>query len=246
MFKNLKFLQRNQILSKTLATMLVVTLTFANIVLLGSYLTKGMYSYAAGINDETNNNNVKFKAYFKQENTQINQINAKTNEDINLYINISVKNSGYLENAKIEFLNKNFEIIENNKETIEINKIISAGESIELLVPIRIFYTTDFDIDLLNMESQIKLTGLYQVSETPISIETTKIVKLNWGAPSEIEAELTQEIITNKTYNINGQNKTIIQVLLKSNISENQFPIKQTNIELTAPKFGSLRRNRTK
>lgn len=241
MFGNLKLMQKNQYLSKILATVLVITLTFANIILLGSYLAKGIISYGAGINDETNNQNVKFKAYFKQGNNQISQINSKTNKDLELYLNVSVKNGGYLENARIEFLNKNFEIKEkNNNNVIEINKIIQSGESIELLVPITIFDKTDFDIELLNMESQIKLTGKYKASETPINIESVKNVKIIWEAPSEIKAQLTQEIITNKTYNIAGENKKIIQVLLKSNISEGSFPIKQTNIQIEAPKFEEI------
>ena len=45
--------------------------------------------------------------------------------------------------------------------------------------------------------------------------------------------ELTSEILTNKVYDINGENKRVVQVLLKSGFHKNAYPIKATNIEVS-------------
>lgn len=47
------------------------------------------------------------------------------------------------------------------------------------------------------------------------------------------EQELTSEILTNNVYEINGENKRVVQVLIKSGLRENQYPIKATNIEIS-------------
>lgn len=246
MFEKLKLLQRNQYLNKILATMLVITLTLANILLLGSYLTKGLISYAAGIDETTNEDNVKFKAYFKQNDAEVQTIDLKTNEETDIYLKISVKNTGYIENASVEFLNKNFEFKENNNDVIEINKIIQAGESIELKLPIKIFNLNKFDLDFLNMENQVKLTADYKQGEDTITIDSNKTFTLNWNPEDGITANLSEEVITNKEYEISGVQKRVIQLLVKSNISGNKYPIEQTNITIGAPTFSGTKPEQVK
>lgn len=229
------------IMKKILATMLVTTLTFANIILLGAYISSGLISYASGsIDDSTNSNNVKFKVYFKQDDDsqELNQISPKIDETLTLYIDISVKNTGYLNNAKIEFVNRNFEFesegVKENK--INIEKTITTDEGVKLEVPIKVFNAESFNKDLLNMASNIKLTGKYHYDETNgLDIESTKEVTVNWENVDNIEADVTQDIVTNKIYNINGQNKRVLQVLVKSNVTDNKYPIKNTNIVINAP-----------
>lgn len=91
------------------------------------------------------------------------------------------------------------------------------------------------------MVSSIKLTGEYIDSNgNATTIDTTKNVKIEWVANdiTQEEVELTQEVITNKLYNIEGTNKRIVQVLLKSNIIENKAPVKSTKIEIQEPQIG--------
>lgn len=91
------------------------------------------------------------------------------------------------------------------------------------------------------MISSIKLTGEYIDNNGNVTnIDTTKNVKIEWVANeiTQEEVELSQEIITNKIYNIEGANKRIVQVLVKSNIVENKAPVKSTKIEIQEPQIG--------
>ena len=94
-----------KIWTKLLASLLVVTLTFANFIMLGVYASN---TYATEDNLEkqetnTNNGNVVFDAYFKDEKGNItHEVKEDINkQDLKLYVQVSVKR-GYLKNATIQ------------------------------------------------------------------------------------------------------------------------------------------------
>ena len=79
-------------------------------------------------NSKTNNKNVEFNSYF-YENTHDKTFPIDSDE-AKIYVNINVKNEGYIENGVIEFQNSNFKLkekIENEyiqKIDIENNKVV--------------------------------------------------------------------------------------------------------------------------
>lgn len=146
-----------------------------------------------------------------------------------------------MQNAKLEFSNSNFElkdngsIFEKNIETITSENGISFG------LPIVARKNSKYNLSLLNMVSSIKLTGEYIDDNGNVTtIDTTKNVKIEWTADeiTQEEVNLSQEVITNKLYNIEGTNKRIVQILVKSNIVENKVPVKSTKIEIQEPQIG--------
>jgi len=160
---------------------------------------------------------------------------------------VSVENAGLLENAKIELTDTitdtNFELKENTNLDIG---TLRAGEEKTLTLPIQIkIDESTFNSGLLNMFSKVRLTGTYTNEEDEIDIDTDKYVKVNWTSqaidliPEEEPKpiELAQELVTYKKYNVSGEEKRIIQYKITSGITNNQYPIKSTIIELQAPKY---------
>lgn len=242
MFNKFIELSSGKTTSKLLATLLVITLTFANFIMLESYISNAVET---NLNQDNSTNvaNVKYDVYVEQEGKK--EVNKDINDE-NLILGISVKveNGGYFGEGKIELQDTNFRIknYENEKD-ITIETIQSGNEkTLKLnIVPIK---SKDFNLSLLNMISSIKLTGKYTNNEgTTTDVESTKNVKVTWNSQNISEENnpinLEQEIITNKIYNIEGTNKRVIQILAKSGLRNNCYPIKETNIKAYAPALGS-------
>ena len=92
-----------KLLTKVLATILAVILTFTNFVMLGVYASK-TYATDTLENQDTGlkDGNIEFDAYFMQENkNKTHEISLDIdNQETNIYLGITVK-KGYLKNAKI-------------------------------------------------------------------------------------------------------------------------------------------------
>lgn len=231
MFNNLLKGNKGKTTTKILATLLVITLTFANFALLGTFMLE---SIAAS-------ENVKLDAYLELNNPSATEVSKDINsEDLVLYVAISVEGDGRLEKGIIDFSNANFKSKENEKLQQNL-EIINTGDKEIIKIPIVAKKDSKFDLSLLNMSSQISLKGEYiDKNGSSTNIDLTKTVKVNWVA-NEItpeEVEFSQEVITNKTYEINEQDKRVIQLLVKANIKENKVPVKSTKIEIENPIAG--------
>jgi len=250
---NFKNSNSGKIRVKLLATLLVLTLTFANFALVGSYIGEAI---AAGIDlskqdDSTNNDNVKFELYFDEDKN--NEISRDLNaNDLVLYASVKVENSGLIEDARLELTNTNFELQENIDEQNLSIGTLKAGEQKTVELPIKIKkYGNTFNLSLLDMMSEITLTGIYKDGDETININTPKYVKVNWTSeaidliPDEEPKpiELVQELITNKVYTIGQESKRVIQYKITSGVTNNQYPIKSTTIELQAPKYNEITEN---
>ena len=231
-----------KILEKMLVTILIITLVATDFFMLGANLV----SYAADSSKSTNNNNIEFSTYFKNaEGKRVDTTNGDINdENIKMYAEIAVKKEGYF-NGAIELSegNFNFKNISSNKKVnnIQENKItlnqINAGDTVEIEIGIDPLKTEQMDLSQLTMSSKIKLTGTYmETSYKGKDINAEKTVKLNLIMDEQnTTAEINNEIITNKVFNINGENKRIVQMLVKTKITNNNYPVKQTTITANVP-----------
>lgn len=157
-----------------------------------------------------------------------------------MYVTLSVQGGGKLENSKIEFSNSNFELRDEKNTFEKIIGTIPSEKGITIELPIVARKDSKYNLNLLNMISQINLTGEYVDSNGNITnVNSTKRINIEWTMP-EIkgeQVELSQEIITNKIYNIEGVNKRIVQILVKSNLAENIVPVKSTELEINVPEI---------
>ena len=238
---------KEKILKITTAIALIMTLTMANVLV----LCDSIVSYAANAISETkstSHKNVEFMAYFKDsDGNKVSSLDEKTNsEDMKMYLQVSVKQNGYF-NGQISLKNSNFKFKTDIQNDI-VNKIdenniylnqINAGDTKEIEVGIEFVKDNEFDLNLINTESNLDLSGIYRdETEKNISITATRKVRLHMVSPYQKgDNILSQEVITNKILNYNGEDKKVVQIKVTSGIKENLFPIKSTSLEIVAPKI---------
>ena len=198
----------------------------------------------------TNNKNVQFMVYFKDENgNKKAQINQKINsEDQKLYFEITVENDGYLENAEVTLNNSNFifdttneieGISELNTQSLKID-YIGAGETRKIELKVKANKQEEYKIEELARETTVELKGTY-VNSKSSNIEIKAEREVQWKQTSPYDEEnkgitLSQEIITNKVMKYNGEEKRIVQEEIKNGLEGNGYPIKETEIERQAAK----------
>ena len=202
--------------NQILIVILIIEILFSCILL---NISSSLFSYASdetNIDNKTNNENILFSAKLKENDVFMNS------NDMNLIIDIEVKNEGFF-NGEINLDNSNFvfkDDLKEGMEAIEENKIIlkqiSATSKISLEVKIQPIKTDNYRLEFLSKETDIKLTGQYTTNTNSIiDINTTKKVKLSLKNPYTNEGEdytdFKTEIITNKIFNINNENKRIVQ-----------------------------------
>ena len=223
-FKNLN---SGKIRVKLLATLLVLTLTFANFVLAISHIGESI----AGIADVT------FDVYFTNaDGAKVEQADISSQE-INLHVSVNVQNGGNLKNAVIKIEDTNFRF----KDKPELTEIKIESVPVSKNIPIIARHDELYNLELLNMQSQIRLTGEYEDKDGNVEpLDISKPAKITWTS-NEITKEdidLSQEVITNKIYNIDGKNKRVVQLLVKSKIKDNKAPLESSIIEISNPKTG--------
>lgn len=231
-----------KMIKKILAILMIIMLMSTDFFVLGS----GVKSYATELSSTTNNKNIEFSTYFKNtrgEKVETLQTSIKE-ENLKLYAEVTVKNDGYLTDATLELSDSNFSIKNNilsdSIASIDGNKVnlkqINAGTTAVIELDIEPIIADTMEVDMLLKASDLKLTGKYmETSYKGLSIEATKAVTLNLQSDESASAELTTDIITNKVFNINGENKRVVQLLIKSRLADNQYPIKQTVINVAVP-----------
>lgn len=197
----------------------------------------GLISYAA---DEQNQ--ITFNAQIlDSEEKEVKE--ADITSELNLHLSIAVK-EGNLKNVNLDLSNCNFKL----KDESGIDQI-NAGETKELDFKIVARNDDQFKLDLLNMESKIKLTGTYSNDNKTEEINKEETVSVKWNAQElynmddETKKEtkvLENEIITNKTYTIDGKEKRVVQVKIKSGIKDNIYPIEKTQITANPLESGKM------
>jgi hypothetical protein len=235
---------------KTIAViMMVLMLTLSNWILLGTELV----AYALDVINETNENNVQFTAYFKDDSEAkvAEKTEVITSESMKLYIEVSVKKEGYF-NGRIEIADSNFKLKEQEygtdvekvvDNTIYLNQI-NAGDTVTLELAISPITDTNINVNyLLGKTSSIKIKGTYTSAEGDKQIDSTREVCPKFSNPyisGENSTCLEANLITNKVYETTQEdgttaNKRIVQYEINSSMQNNLYPIKQTCIEITTP-----------
>ena len=239
-----------KLFKKLIAVMLVVVLAGANLSILGMY----SISYAltdtqlANQTTTTQNSNVEFNSYFEGGgHVKTESINSTTAK---LYMNIQVKNTGYLKNGQISFSDVNFKIngeVESdfvqsvNKETNTITlKQINNGSNVTLEIPISVLDDEIVKTDNFSKENTIRFTGKYvdgSGNEKDISKEIVN--KLSWSgdAVALVESELTRFV----PFATSGKYGVMLQIKVNANIQDSSLPIKSTKVDVQVPQINGVK-----
>lgn len=237
----------NKLYEKVIATLLTIILCSANLLVIGSYgITYALSdSELSHQTSKTNNANVEFNAYF-EGNTHIKTF--KTSETAKIFVNIKVKNAGYMQNAQIMLQDANYkisgDITDSNIQSVdkENNKILlkqlNSGSNVTLEIPIIILDNDNVSLDNFSKESKAILTGTYidgNAKENKISKEIVN--KLYWEGTAEATAQgkLTKYI----PYNIEEKYGVMLQTEVNVGILNSTLPIKETQITIKVPEINN-------
>ena len=233
---------KNKIFKICVILVMIATMTMTNFIFVGNSLI----SYALDSNNNTNNNNIEFNVYFKNEQGEkVSNLDMIANHPENtLYVYLNVKQEGYFngtihleEGANFQLVgadNQYVESVENN--TIKLYNV-TAGTSIEIPVKIKPIKEETYSIGLLDVESKMTIEGIYKDSS-----EKDKKIKASKTVTLKFVDELTQEdivnemaIITNKVSNIGGEEKRIVQLSWNIGTKSNSYPIKEIIAKIKNP-----------
>ena len=235
--------------TKMIATILVMILTLANIASIGVYAVEADLEKQS---TQTNHANVGFDAYFLEGEKQTHEAICKIGEAGKIYAKVSVKEAGYLKNAKIQMkdregksanfvigdMEKKDKIQTVNQTEVTLNQI---NKQTETIVEIPILFPTADRISITDFEKEnvVILTGIYvDTNGKEIKIEKEISLKLAWTNTQEIAVE--QQVSKYIPYQINENAGVILQTILKANIKDNTLPVKQTDIQIAVPSIGGI------
>ena len=227
---------QKRILKVLLAFMLIMSMTLSNFLLIGISTVNAVEEIVQEKN--TNNKNVEFMAYFKDEQgNKVSTYSSKTTDtDLKLYLSVSVKQEGYF-NGAITLKNSNFKFktdLKNDKisditENSVILNQINAGDSVELEIKAETIKETSYEVSLVKKESTLELTGTYRDSkQKDISVKGTRKLTLTMASPYSKENNgifLNQTILTNKVLNYDGENR-VVQLKVETGLKDNMYPVK--------------------
>lgn len=198
----------------------------------------------------TNNKNVQFIAYFEDDSgNRVSKISKELNSyDMKLYLELSVEKEGYLENANITLKNSNF-VFDTQNQIDGISQIsedslnvdyIGAGETKKFEIKVQAKKNESYNLELLEQETQIELKANYVNSQSSnTEITTTRRVQWEQTSPYNDEnsgVEINQKVITNTNAIYDGQEKRILQLEVENKLNGNEYPVKNTKLELAIPK----------
>ena len=226
-----------KITKKLLASVLTFIIFFAELSTLGMY---GI-AYATEARDTaTSNQNVEFDVYFANEKREI--VSDVNTEDAKMYLNIKVKEAGYLKNGIVSFSSANFnvktgfenEYIQEIKEDKIYLKQLDTNSNILIELPIIPKKDDIVSADNFIQESKVRIDGTYvNAKGKEIAIEKEHTVKLILNGEAEIVAEAT--INKYVPYKLGEEYGVILQYKIKTGLENNNLPIKTTELQVKVP-----------
>ena len=238
-----------QKLIKVIAMLLTTTILYANSAAVVSYAADNFLSAKALENQgtSTTNENVEFDVYYDGgKHTVSADVNA---EDTKLNIALNVKKAGYIKDAVVDFSDTNFKIAKTEEsdsiQTVDAeNKKISFnqinnGENVTETINIALDKKDEISEDMFDRDNTIKFTGTYvNAKGEEVAVKKDIVVHTSWAA-STAKAKLDYEITKYIPYSANNVSKLITQGKITSYVENSVLPIKNTNIEVNAPKINN-------
>lgn len=238
-----------QKLIKVIAVLLTTTILYANSATVVSYAADNFLSVKALENQgtSTTNENVEFDVYYDGgKHTVSADVNA---EDTKLNIALNVKKAGYLKDAVVDFSDTNFKIakteesdniqaVDAENKKISFNQI-NNGENVTETINIALDKKDEISEDMFDRDNTIKFTGTYvNAKGEEVAVKKDIVVHTSWTA-STAKAKLDYEITKYIPYSANNVSKLITQGKITSYVENSVLPIKNTNIEVNAPKINN-------
>lgn len=261
MKKNKNKFTKERILNALIASLTIFVLTAGNIAI----TTKEVVAFAGNLKlnsqtEDTLNKYVKFDTFFSQDNEKTHYLICDVNgQKQDMYMSISVK-EGYLKDAYIEFVDKNYDIEgildekqilqEATNEKIVLNQLNADEENFLLVAQIGRKLEEQIKVDDINKESKVIFNATH-VNKKGQEKTVQKEVKINVGYKENIELKLQQEVLSYFAFQKDGQNKVFVKIGAKLNsssvlegqeetVEQNNLPIKETKITADYPRLNNI------
>ena len=249
---------KKRLMSKLLATMLVITLTSANFLLLGMYTTS-TYAISENVLEQigkTNNENVEFDVYFKNEQGETTHNITKdiTEQNTKMYILLRVK-KGYLKDAKIQLLAgqglSNIRFLNSDESTEKVrnvdtqNNVISLKQidkNTEVTIEASVEFNKDenYNIQNLSKENIAKLTAVF-VNDNGKEKNVTGTSSIRVGFTGDVIAQIEQRVQTYITYKKEQEEGLVIQTAINTRLENNNIPIQETELNVKVPEINGIK-----
>ena len=224
----------------------IVRKVLASFIIVLMLCNSSMLTLVALAADSIEKNNVSMNVYFIDENgNKTNKLETSmSNQNLKLWLDIKVSEQGYF-NGEIQLNNNNFklntEVSNENINSITENSIvlnqINAGDEVIIELVIQPIRDDMYDLNMLNRETNVIMSGTYVTGKNKnIKIDVGQVLNLSLLSPytsSDIDKmNLQAQIVTNNIYNLNDENKRLVQLEIVSGLQNNEFPIKNTKLTL--------------
>jgi len=241
---------------KVLAMILIFTMTFANFAYVTESIATTSFVSLFGV-DFASNENIEFEAYLANAEENSNAMVCDVNEeDLAVKLQLDVKESGYLKDAKIEIKAEdekelNFAIKEDNKvaesiniqslenNVLNLNKIDNSFEKLEISIPIEYEMEEYINEEKLCNTAKVVLSGIY-VDENGKENDISEEIDLTLAWKDERSVKVENEI---SKYIQFGSDGVILQTIVKvdsSNENKNSLPTKETTLNIDVPKINNV------
>lgn len=248
---------KNKMSQKVLAGILVFTLTFANFAFTTEALATSIFETWFGEESSTGHKQVEFDAYFGTEEDKsysvISDVNA---EELAITLDLNVKDSGYLKDAKIAIKPKeedeklNFklkgefeetEIIQNVEDDVISLKQVDYNSEVVLNIPIEYQNEEYVNDEKLYRDSQVVFTGIY-VDDEGEETELLKEVDINVFWKDDREVKNSSEVTKYIKYGDGDKTGVILQTVVNvdNTVEGNSLPVRNSIIKIEAPKINGV------
>lgn len=230
-----------KIVTKATSAIITAILVLSNLLVLGGEVI----AYGGELEKQdvkTNNSKVEFNSYF-EGGMHGKEFNAT--EEGKIYLNLKVKDEGYLKDIVVNFSNSNFKInsdklqseyvqkVNDNKDTITLNSI-NKGEEVTIEVPITMLNEETVKADNFSKVTDVVLTANYiDINGNEKAVTKTIKAQVEWNGTAEVEnaTQLTKYI----PYNVGEEYGVIFQALISNKLKENAMPVKEQTTTVEVP-----------
>ncbi len=219
-----------------------ITSIVMSIVLIGtSYMPAIVYAAENIAQDsKTTEENVEFNATLNGSYNSSLDIDEKGA----LELNIKVSETGYLKEPKISFGNNNYQVEDNGdkniisikENVIELDEV-NAGETLNVVLPIKLPKVEKISNDILGRDSTITLNAIY-VNEKGKEKHITKTLNehLEWTA--DVKEVVNQTLVR---YLKLEENKTMISFKINEGIEDNKILVTNKEIKIDVPTLANTK-----
>lgn len=237
-----------KIKQRIIGAIMTMVLTGSNLLSLGNAVIAATPELEKQ-NNKTSHNNVEFNSYLEGN---VHEKTYPITEGGKMYIELSVKENGYLKNAIVEITNSNYElnrdqIKEENIQKIEEGKIylgqINSNQKVNIELPVSFKREEQVEKNVLDKISEINFSGTYiDGNGNEKRVQKTIYNQIKWEANPEIE--VSGEITKYIPYQKGEEYGVLVQTKINSSILENSVPVSQTNLEITLPSINAKKPQR--